>query len=84
MVIVVYTAREGVCCHCPQGWPRIQCRVTLAHVVSLVVLVRLIRLHCQAILGIVEGCVGLSLLLSVLGVFLVSAQSLGLPSLLFQ
>lgn len=81
---LVHTARKGVCCHCPQGWPRTQCQVTQCHVVSLVVLVGLIRLYCQAILGIVEGCVRLSLLLSVLEVFLVLAQDLGLPSLLLQ
>lgn len=71
--LLVHIAREGICCNCPQGWPRTKCQVTLVNVVSRVVLIGLIRLHCQAILGIVEGCAGLSLLLSVLGVFLVLA-----------
>lgn len=33
--------------------------MTLVSAVSLLVLVGLIRLYCQAILGIVEGCIGL-------------------------
>lgn len=83
VVIVGPYNQKDVFSHCPQGWPRTQCQVTLVHVVSLVVLVGLIRLHCQAILGIVEDA--LAFLCAVCkGVFLVSAQGLGLPSMLLQ
>ena len=46
----------------------VQCLVTFVHAGSLLVLVGLIVLHYQAVLGIMEGSVGLSLLFSALGV----------------
>lgn len=63
MVIIVGSySQSGCLLSLSPGWLGVQCLVTLVHAVSLLVLVGLIVLHCQAVLGIMEGSIGLSLL----------------------